>query len=150
MTKVKKKATTVSFLEAILSEDNELLTPIMVIDATTRGALICAALKLETMVKENKINVGVDMEFATPMGLITKCRVEQPKPDKPYLFYFTYSINSTTLENWIREHSYLDHMWRVSSRGINIVFSGGIEKDYHLDYHKVLYWGWSSNVITYD
>lgn len=135
MTKVKKKESTASFLEAILSKDNDLLTPIPVKDATTRAILIKAALNMENMVKENKINIGVDITSETPMGLSIKCRAEQPKEDKPYLFYFTYSVNSDKLKSWMLEHPYLDGLWKVSSRGIQIAFSSGTAEDYH----KVLY-----------
>jgi len=135
MTKEQTKENTASFLEAILSENNELLTPIPIIDATTRAALIAAALKIEDMLKNDKINIGVDMPFETPMGLIIKCRIDQPKEDKPYLLYFNYSVNSEKLQDWMREHPYLDGLWKISSRGINISFSGGPVEDYH----KVLY-----------
>lgn len=133
--KEKKKENIASFLEAILSEDSELLTPVPIIDATTRGALIAAAIKMEGMVKESKINIGIDIMSETPMGLSIKCKAEQPKEDKPYLFYFNYSVNSDKLKDWMREHPYLDGLWKISSRGINISFSGGTVEDYH----KVLY-----------
>lgn len=135
MTTEKKKENIASFLEAILNEDNELLTPIPIIDGTTRSVLIAATIKIENMIKSNKMNIGVDVTFETPMGLSVKCRVEQPKEDKPYLFYFTYSINSDKLKDWMREHSYLDGLWKISSRGINISFGGETVEDYH----KVLY-----------
>jgi len=133
--KEKKKENIASFLGAILSEDNELLTPIPIIDAITRTALIAATIKLEEMVKNDKINIGVDMAFETPMGLVIKCKVDRPKEDKPYLFYFNYSVNSEKLQDWMREHPYLDGLWKISSRGIQIAFSGGPVEDYH----KVLY-----------
>ena len=122
MTKAKKKENIPSFLEAILSGETDLLTPVPISDATARSILIAAALNMEGMVKESKINIGVDI-------------VEQPKEDKPYLFYFTYSINSDKLKSWIGEHPYFDGMWKISSRGINISFSGGKAEDYH----KALY-----------
>jgi len=101
-----------------------------------RRTLISAAIKLETTLIMNKINIGVDMEFETPMGLKIVCRVEQPIPDKPSIFYFTYSVNSDKLKTWIQEHPYLDDMWRIRSRGINMLFSGGSPEEYH----KVLYY----------
>ena len=134
--KVKKqKENIASFLEAILSEDSDLLTPIPIIDATTRSVLIAATIKMEYMISSNKINIGVDIISETPMGLIIKCKVEQPKEDKPYLFYFNYSVNSDKLKDWMGEHPYLDGLWKMSSRGINVSFSGGTVEDYH----KVLY-----------
>jgi len=135
MTKVKKKENIPSFLEAILSGETDLLTPVPVSDVTARVILIAAAMNMEDMVKESKINIGVDIISETPMGLIIKCRAEQPKEDKPYLFYFTYSVNSDKLKSWIGEHPYFDGMWKISSRGINISFSGGKAEDYH----KALY-----------
>ena len=131
----KQKENIASFLEAILSEDNDLLTPIPIIDATARVALIAAALSMEKMVKDSKINIGVEITSKTPMGLSIKCRVEQPKEDKPCLFYFNYSVNSDKLKDWMCEHPYLDGLWKISSRGINISFSGETVEDYH----KVLY-----------
>ena len=90
---------------------------------------------MEEMVKSNKINIGVDITSETPMGLHIKCKVDQPKEDKPYLFYFNYSVESDNLKDWMRDHPYLDGLWKISSRGINISFSGGTVEDYH----KVLY-----------
>jgi len=133
--KKKQKENIASFLTAILSEDNELLTPIPIVDATTRSVLIAATIKMENMIKSNKINIGVDIISETPMGLTIKCRVEQPKEDKPYIFYFNYSVNSDKLKDWMHEHPYLDGLWRISSRGINISFGGETAEDYH----KVLY-----------
>lgn len=135
MKKEKKKESTASFLEAILNEDNDLLTPVPIKDATTRAVLIAAAIKMEAMIKENKINIGANITSETPMGLTIICRVEQPKENKPYLLYFTYSVNSDKLKEWMQEHSYLDSIWKISSRGIQMAFTGGpIE-----DYHKILY-----------
>jgi len=132
---MEQKETTSSFLKGILDENNELLTPVLIEDQNIRKALIGAALNLEKMLKENKINVGTDIPSKNPMGLEIKCRAEQPKAEKPHIYYFTYSVNSDTLKGWIKEHGYLDGMWKFNSRGIQIAFSGGGVENYH----KVLY-----------
>jgi len=90
---------------------------------------------MENMVKSDKINIGADISSETPMGLTIICRVEQPKENKPHLFYFTYSVNSDNLKKWIEEHPYLDSTWKISSRGIQILSAGGPAEDYH----KILY-----------
>ena len=119
------------FLKAILSEDNELLTPYPIEDVTARCALITAAEKMEQMIKDQTILVGVEVVSKTPWGLNIKCKVEQPKADKPYIFYFMYSVDAEVLKNWMAEHKYFDGLFRFESRGITIVFPGGDVEDHH-------------------
>lgn len=119
------------FLKAMLSEDNALLTPYPIEDSATRHALITAAENMERMIQEKKINIGVEIPSLSPWGLSIKCKVEQPKADKPYIFYFIYSVNAEILKNWMAEHKYFDGLFRFESRGITVVFPGGNAEDYH-------------------
>lgn len=119
------------FLKAILAEDNGLLTPFSVEDSTMRNALISAGEKMEQLIQKQIINVGVEIQSKTPWGLTIKCKVEQPKADKPYIFYFIYSIDTETLKDWMAEHKYFEGPFRFNSRGITVVFPGGDINDYH-------------------
>lgn len=119
------------FLKAMLSEDNGLLTPYPIEDAATRHALITAAEKMEQMIKDQIILVGVEVISKTPWGLNIKCKVEQPKAEKPYIFYFMYSVDAEVLKDWMAMHKYFDGLFRFESRGVTVVSPGGSIEDYH-------------------
>lgn len=127
----KKQVEESVFLKAMLAEDNELLTPFSIEDSTTRHALITAGEKMEQLLRDQIINVGVEIQSKVPWGLTIKCKAEQPKANKPYIFYFIYSVDAEILKDWLAEHKYFEGTLRFNSRGITVVFPGGDVNDYH-------------------
>ena len=91
-------------------------------DKLVRETITKSCLKIEDALKKG---IGIDYKFHTevPWGLNIDISMSQPKPDKPIIFRFTYSINLERLYTWCNANIYLFDGPVVSfaSKGVQVI-----------------------------
>lgn len=118
-----------SYFGVPTSEESE----IIIEDKYLRKVLIEAAIKAEEYIKKGAITIGSSIvSKPNQWGLVIETTMEQPKPTKPVIFKFRYSLDTVVYNQWIEEHGYMlgeeGAMVFTSKKGLKVVIMPNMKR----------------------